>query len=155
MTIEETVQFCQDLIENPYHKAEVKLGRSFLKVMGNLQNRVIREPQLGIIEQKLRQLDFAGNREKGRKDLCKKVNEFLCFLRAENNWVEEGYYASRWMIFGMMYGSGLGVAIGTAIGGGNGTAMGISMGTGIGMVLGMALGGSKDAAAKKAGRVLG
>ncbi|MFT5337276.1 MAG: hypothetical protein ACI9YL_001278 [Luteibaculaceae bacterium] len=153
MSIPNTIQFCQDLITNPTHKSELKLGRKFLRVMLSLQNRDLEEPQLGYVEKYLSALDLPENRLKGRKVLCKKVNGFLSHLRTEYNWVEEGYYAGKGMIFGMIYGSGLGITVGSIIGG-NGFALGVSMGPGIGMVIGMSVGGTMDARAKKEGRVL-
>ena len=58
------------------------------------------------------------------------------------------------LFFGMIFGNSLGLTIGIIIGEGNGIAIGLSMGTGIGMAIGMLFGASKDAEAKKQGRVL-
>ena len=68
--------------------------------------------------------------------------------------ISEGFYTALGVSLGLSFGAGIGLSIGTSIEAGIGTSIGLSMGAGIGMTLGIIIGATKDAEAKKQGRML-
>ncbi len=154
MTINETIDFFKRLVIETDKKSEIRVYKKFIAVLSDLVNNNLSEIQIQSIEKKLEDLQLNVNQENRKKYFNKKYNELLKFLKDEFSLISEGYYTGIGMIFGMIFGNSLGLTIGIIIGEGNGIAIGLSMGTGIGMTLGMLFGVTKDAEAKKQGRVL-
>jgi hypothetical protein len=155
MTLDQAIALIQ---KQPQHidagKKKSSIYNLLLNVLNNLAQREFNATEIKLIE---RQLDGLKELDQGsmkKKHLRKFYNRFTAFLRKEFNLVTPNYYTTLTMVFGMTLGSGIGLALGTALKGGTGTAIGMSLGTGVGMVIGIGIGASKDAQAKKDGRVL-
>ena len=154
MTINDASAFFESLIAATDKKPEIRVYKKFVAVLSDLENKKFSEIQIQSIEKKLEILQIKENIEKRTKYFNQKYNELLKFLKDEFSLISEGYYTGIGMIFGMIFGNSLGLTIGIIIGEGNGIAVGLSMGTGIGMTFGLLFGATKDAEAKKQGRVL-
>jgi hypothetical protein len=154
MTINDIFEILNTLSSQTDKKSEMKIYSCFIDTLTALKNKDLTDNQLQLIEEKLTALDLKATTENRKKYINKKHSEFKGFLKNSFSFITEKYYTEVWMIYGMIFGTGLGISIGTAINPVIGTSIGLSIGTGIGMVLGMALGATKDAEAKKQGRVL-
>jgi len=154
MTINETIDFFERLLIETDLKSEIRLYKKFIAVLHDLTNKSLSEIQILSIEKRLENLQINTNSENRKKYFNKEYIAFLKYLKDEFSFVSEGYYTGIGMIFGMIFGNSLGLTIGIIIGEGNGIAIGLSMGTGIGMTFGLLFGATKDAEAKKQGRVL-
>ncbi len=154
MKIKATSVNFESLIIETDKKSEIRVYKMFIAVLSDLENKELSDKQIQSIENKLETLQLNESHENRKKYFNKKYSELLKFLKDEFSFVSEGYYTGIGMIFGMIFGNSIGLTIGIIIGEGDGIAIGLSMGTGIGMVLGMLFGASKDAEAKKQGRVL-
>ena len=99
-------------------------------------------------------MNLRATTEDSKKYYKQKLSEFKAFLKSEFSFTSARYYTETWMVYGMIFGTGIGLSIGTAISAGFGTSIGLSTGTGVGMVFGMLFGATKDAEAKRLGRVV-
>lgn len=145
MTIIETIAFFERLLKETVKKRELKVYKSFIDVLSNLENRNLTDDELLRIQNEIETFDLKSNPENKRKYYSKKLNVFKAFLKEEFSLISEGYYIAIGMSLGMCFG----VAIGSSL-----EATGTSTGVAIGMVIGLTIGRIKDMEAEKQNRVL-
>ena len=162
MNINDTSELLNSLLSKTDKKSEKKIYNCFIRTLSSLKKIDLTENQSQLIQKKLSSLNLKATTENKKKYYKQKLSEFKAFLKNEFSFTSEKYYTEMGMVYGMIFGSGVGLALGTALGtafgGGTGTAMGtaigLSIGTGIGMVFGMMFGATKDAEAKRQGKVI-
>lgn len=154
MNISETSELLNTLLSKTDKKSEKKVYNCFIRTLSSLKKKDLTENQSQLIQEKLSSLNLKVTTENRKKYYKQQLSEFKVFLKNEFSFTTEKYYTEMGMIYGMIFGSGMGLSMGVAFDPALGTSIGLSMGTGIGMVLGMIYGASKDAEAKKLGRII-
>jgi len=154
MKINEAIDFLKSLLNKTNEKSEIKVYGKFIGMLTDLKNKDLTETQLQSIEKELAALNLNTKTENQKKYIRKKLAAFEKYLRDQYSFVSEGFYTAMGVSLGLSFGAGLGLTIGTSIEAGVGTSIGLSMGAGIGMTFGIIIGATKDAEAKKQGRVL-
>jgi hypothetical protein len=145
MTIIETTQFFEKLLNQTDRRREIKVYKTFITILTNLKNRDLSADQLSLIESEIKALKLNSNPNNKRRYYSKMLTNFTKFLKTEFSFISEGYYTAIGMSLGMCFG----VAIGTTFG-----ASGNAMGLALGMIIGLAIGRYKDMEAEKENRVL-
>ncbi len=145
MTIIETTQFFEKLLNQTDRRREIKVYKAFITILTNLKSRDLSEGQLSLIESEIKTFKLNSNPKNKRRYYSKMLNNFMQFLKTEFSFISEGYYTAIGMSLGMCFG----VAIGTSFG-----ASGNAMGLALGMIIGLAIGRYKDMEAEKENRVL-
>lgn len=146
MNINKALGFFENLLTETDNKREIKVYKSFIAILTDLQNRNLTEAELLSIEKELDSLKLNANPEKKKRYFSKKLTAFKSYLKKEFSLISGGYYTAIGMSLGMCFG----VAIGSSFG----ESLGISMGLSFGMFIGLIIGIAKDAEAKKQNRVL-
>lgn len=154
MNINDASELLKSLLSQTGKKSEKKIYNCFIRTLSSLEKKDLTENQSQLIQEKLSSLNLKATAENRKKYYKQKLSEFKGFLKNEFSFTSEKYYTEMGMVYGMMFGPSVGLALGTAFGGATGTAIGISTGTGMGMVFGMMFGASKDAEAKRQGRII-
>lgn len=145
MTIIETSEFFEKLVNQTNRKREIRVYKGFITILTNLKNRKLSEGQVSLIENELKNLALKSNPKNNRRYYSKKLTIFKGFLKDEFSFISKGYYTAIGMSLGMCFG----VAIGNNFG-----ASGNSLGLILGMLIGLAIGRYKDMEAEKENRVL-
>jgi len=149
MNINDTSELLNSLLSQADKKSEKKLYTCFIRTLTSLKNKDLTKSQLELIQEKLSSLNLNTTTENRKKFYKQKHSEFKGFLKNEFSFTSEKHYTELWMIYGMIIGSSFGL-----ISSGLGISFGISIGPGAGLILGMLYGSTKDAEAKKQGKVI-
>jgi hypothetical protein len=104
MKIIEVSEFLENLIEKTENKTEIKFYTRFIKILNQLEKTLLTKEQILLVEEKLEELDFQSIKEKTYRNIKKKFLKFSTYLEEEFKVVQEGYYTSLGMSFGMMIG---------------------------------------------------
>lgn len=144
MTITESLGFFKKLQKETVNKREIKIYRSFIAILSNLENRDLTDDQLLSIENEIKILNLGEYPKNKRKYFGKKLNAFKAYLKKEFSLISEGYYTGIGMSLGMCFGVAFGASFGS---------LGISSGLAFGMLIGLLIGRYKDLEAKKQNRV--
>lgn len=102
MKILEVLEFLENLVEKTEKKSEIKFYTRFIKILESLKKLNLSEDKISLIETKLEELDFQSIQEKTYRDMKKKFLKFSTYLEEEFKIIQEGYYTSLGMSFGMM-----------------------------------------------------
>ncbi len=145
MTITETTNFFKSVLNATDKNREIKIYKSFIKILSSLEQRELSDDEILSIENEIETLKLKSNPENKRKYYGKALKTFKVYLKAEFSLVTEGYYMTLGMCLGMCFGSAVGTVFGTY-----GTSMGVSLG----MLIGLVIGRTKDMEAEKENRVL-
>ncbi len=145
MTITETTNFFKSVLNATDKNREIKIYKSFIKILSSLEQRELSDDEILSIENEIETLKLKSNPENKRKYYGKALKTFKGYLKAEFSLVTEGYYMTLGMCLGMCFGSAVGTVFGTY-----GTSMGVSLG----MLIGLVIGRTKDMEAEKENRVL-
>lgn len=154
MNLNDTSELLKVLLSQTDKKSEKKVYTCFIRTLSSLNKMNLTENQLQLIQEKLSSLNLKATTKNRKKYFKQRFSEFKAFLKSEFSFTTDKYYTEMGMIYGMIFGTGIGLSIGTAIDPAFGTSIGLSIGISIGMVLGMVYGPSKDAEAKRQGRVI-
>ncbi|WP_299887717.1 hypothetical protein [uncultured Lacinutrix sp.] len=153
MTIEQGLSFFKELNTKNPTKKELRVYNTFISVLTDLKNRDLTPEQILDIEAELTHLDIK-EKTNDIKNLRKKLNGFICFIKKKLSLISEGQYMGLGMAIGLSLGMSLGMTFGIIFSKDNGMILGMNIGMGIGMALGMIIGAAKDAELKKQGKVL-
>ena len=150
MTIQEAVNFFENLSTETTKKSEIKVYEKFLHILNKLKNKDFSKDDIHAIERELDRLNLASN-PKHRKNYFKKtLGKFEKFLMDSFSLISKDHYTK-------IYG-GLGMTAGLLFGlvflSNSEQSLGMSLGLIIGMVIGSIIGQSMDAKAKREGSVL-
>ena len=154
MSIQEVIDFFKGLLDKSDNKPEIRLYKIYIAILFDLNNRDFTTEENLLIEKELDSLNLKEPSEIGKKFFRKKLIRFKKYLKQEHGLITEGYYIEMGIALGMTFGIGLGGSLGVALGLTDSPSDGISFGLVIGMLIGMVVGRTKDAEAKKQGRVL-
>ncbi|MBC3758344.1 hypothetical protein H7U19_08015 [Hyunsoonleella sp. SJ7] len=154
MNIDDTLELLSTLLSKTDKKSEKRIYNGFIRILSSLKKKDLTENQLQLIQEKLSSLKLKEAKGNRKKYYEKKFSEFRAFLKNEFSFTTEKYYTEKGMVYGIIFGPVIGLSIGVVFDTALGTSMGLTIGTGIGMVLGMIYGASKDAEAKKLGRII-
>ena len=154
MSINETIDFFNGLLGKSDNKSEIRLYKIYIAILSDLSKRDFTTEENLLINKELDSLNLKELSEIGKKFFRKKLIRFKKYLKQEHGLITEGHYTEKGIALGMTLGISLGISLGAALGLTNRPSDGISYGLVIGMLIGMIVGRTKDAEAKKQGRVL-
>ena len=146
MKLNEASDLLGNLLSETSIKSEIKIYKSFIAILTDLDNRNLPSEEMDLIDKELNRLKPVINSDNKKKHIRKVLHSFKKFLKENLSLVTEGYYTA----MGLALGISFGVAIGTAIN----VPIGLSMGISIGMIIGMGVGKNMDLKAEKENRVL-
>ena len=149
MNINDTSELLNTLLSQADKKSEKKLYTCFIRTLTSLKNKDLTQSQLELIQEKLSSLNLKTTTENRKKFYKQKHSEFKEFLKNEFSFTSEKHYTELWMIYGMIIRTVFGFIFG-----GIGISFGISIDPGAGLIFGMLYGSTKDAEAKKQGKVI-
>ena len=147
MTLKETREFLESLVNESSERREVKIYNKFIGILRSLEKREFSPHQIEMIEKELTILNLKQPTKNRKRYIRKKLGEFVKYLESDYSIILEGHYANLGLTMGLVFG----VAIGTAIfrdGGGSST------GLCFGMLIGYAIGMYMDKEAAKQNQVL-
>ena len=91
MTLNEAIDFFNELLKQTHKKWEAKMYQGFLDVLSNLKSRDLTEQEVKSIESKLNDLDFKSVAKGRKRHFRQKFSKFTAFLKKEFSLVPEGY----------------------------------------------------------------
>ena len=153
MSINETIDLIKKLLGRTTKRREIRIYKKFIGILSGLNKMDLTREVQQQIEAYLTGLQLNDHPAGSRKYFPTQYAAFTDYLKTKFSFITEGYYSAIGLSLGLSLGAGLGVSFGS-IGGGTGISIGISMGAGIGMLVGMLVGATKDAEAKKNGKVI-
>ncbi|MDX1446585.1 hypothetical protein [Lishizhenia sp.] len=147
MTISETKQQLEELLQQSTSKRESKVYHRFLKVLSALEGRDFTKEELTMIQSELTRLDIKPIKTRRKTYFRKKLRLFLGFLNKNFSLVIHNHYQEYSMSLGIVFGVVLGTSI---LQDPNGSSIGICVGLFIGYFIGKYL----DKTALEENRVL-
>lgn len=138
------------IIKNPeaflIKKSIKKSQKKFIAVLTDLENKELKEDEITLTEQTLENLLTDVNFRENPKEVTRKLNLFITFLRAKLSITTSGYYTTMGIALGICFGIVFGSVIDKFIGS--------SVGMTVGMAIGIIIGKKMDSKAEIEGRVL-
>ena len=150
MTLQEAINYFQNLVERSTKKRDIKRYQNFVDMLIKLKNRELSKDQLESIEVQLENFNLKTDQPKDKKQYNKLIKEFKKFLKDEMSLTTVGYYTNTAVSYGILFGVVAGVIFGERFE----KSMGISLGISIGMMIGALIGKKMDAKAMAEGKVI-
>ena len=142
MDINEASAFFENQIIRVDKKSEIKVYKTFIRILSNLRTRDLTTEELQSIEEKLDFLELKANPKNRKKYFTQKLADFQEYLKDKLSFIPEGYY------------TGIGMTLGISFGVVFGTQFDMPTAVSFGMLIGLIIGRFIDSEAEKQNRVL-
>jgi hypothetical protein len=145
MTLKNALNYFKQYLSKTSKKSEMKLGKEFIYILHNLEERNLSERETQSIEEELSGLNLNSSEPIRKRQLSKALEQFKKHLREQLSLFTKGYYIN----MGVGLGSLLGVSIGVVFG-----QEGMTIGICFGMLAGLLIGRNLEAQAKDLGNLI-
>jgi hypothetical protein len=154
MKINDLKDFFEKQKEKTNIKSEKKVYLVFASIISDLKGKDLSDQQWESIEDEIEALQLTQIAGVRNKNLKKKRNQLIKFLKSNFSFIPEKYYTSLGMSLGYALGAAVGMAFGIIFGGPTRMVYGMIFGAMIGLIAGIIMGKMKDNQAEKENRVI-